>query len=996
MAFTGKDPKDTYLALLNLGDANETLPATTPTETVLDAAGNSSLLGLSQNTIEFIGILLADVASGMVIDTGIAFEADAVSVDSVLNKSDNTVGVFFTSGDPEGSLTAGVGSLALRDDGVAGATLYVKESGTGNTGWVAYDFVTNFLDLGDTPGAFSADKWLKVDGTGNFLEWSDAPLGAFTDLSDTPDPLVAGKWMKVNAGGTAIEFTDDPTAAATTFINLPDTPASYVSGKWLQTTGSEIVFVDAPPMTFDDLTDTNITALAQGEILYYDGADWVNLGVGVDGYVLSTQGAAANPTWVSITSISTFVGLADTPGTFTADKWLKVDGTGNFIEWVDNTLLALEDVNITTPVQGEMFFFDGSDWIALPVGSAGQFLTTQGAGANPTWGVSTFDGLDDTIMTTPAQGEVLFFDGTDWINLGVGTDGYVLTTHGAAADPDWADASSVSTFAGLSDTIITTPAQGEVLYFDGSDWLNLAVGTDGDYLTTHGAASNPTWTTPSSGAFADLTDTVITTPAQGEVLFFDGSDWVNLAVGADGYYLTTHGAASDPTWVAPGTGGTLAALDDTNITAPAHGGILYFDGSDWVDMSVGTSGYLLATQGSGAAPIWVVPGAGLTFAALDDTVMTTPAQGEVLYFDGTDWVNLGVGTNGHFLTTHGAASNPTWSSASAGSTFAGLSDTIITTPAQGEVLFFDGSDWVNLGVGTEGYVLTTHGASSNPTWVEGGGGGSDLTAIHDNVADEITAITPKTTLDDADELLIEDSGASFVKKAVALSDLKTYAGGGGDYLPLVGGTLTGDLLIDKTLADLSFEVGASGELTWRMRSTTADFELRDMETSYGAFKVHAGAGDNLAILFHINQYGVSVGTPVTSSDGGELVFYLEKQAGADLTMAVEDDGSYGFSDKAGSRHTAIHFNSGAMAFGDAAATTQVNGSAGRPTYKPGAGSAVDIALLLSGTGSPQGSVTANVGDFYIDTSGGVGAVLYVKAVGTDSSGWDLVTTSAAS
>jgi hypothetical protein len=41
------------------------------------------------------------------------------------------------SGSPEGYLTAVVGSMCTRTDGGAGTTLYVKESGTGNTGWVA-------------------------------------------------------------------------------------------------------------------------------------------------------------------------------------------------------------------------------------------------------------------------------------------------------------------------------------------------------------------------------------------------------------------------------------------------------------------------------------------------------------------------------------------------------------------------------------------------------------------------------------------------------------------------------------------------------------------------------------------------------------------------------------------------------------------------------------------------------------------------------------------
>ncbi len=40
------------------------------------------------------------------------------------------------SGSPEGAVTAPVGSLFSRTDGGAGTSLYVKQSGTGNTGWV--------------------------------------------------------------------------------------------------------------------------------------------------------------------------------------------------------------------------------------------------------------------------------------------------------------------------------------------------------------------------------------------------------------------------------------------------------------------------------------------------------------------------------------------------------------------------------------------------------------------------------------------------------------------------------------------------------------------------------------------------------------------------------------------------------------------------------------------------------------------------------------------
>jgi len=47
--------------------------------------------------------------------------------------------VFWSSGtgSPEGVLTANIGSLYSRTDGGAGTSFYVKESGTGNTGWVS-------------------------------------------------------------------------------------------------------------------------------------------------------------------------------------------------------------------------------------------------------------------------------------------------------------------------------------------------------------------------------------------------------------------------------------------------------------------------------------------------------------------------------------------------------------------------------------------------------------------------------------------------------------------------------------------------------------------------------------------------------------------------------------------------------------------------------------------------------------------------------------------
>ncbi len=57
------------------------------------------------------------------------------------------------------------------------------------------------------------------------------------------------------------------------------------------------MLVSSVPGALDDLSDVVITAGAQGDILYYNGTNWVNLGPGTSGKFLKTQGPAANPIW---------------------------------------------------------------------------------------------------------------------------------------------------------------------------------------------------------------------------------------------------------------------------------------------------------------------------------------------------------------------------------------------------------------------------------------------------------------------------------------------------------------------------------------------------------------------------------------------------------------------------------------------------------------------------------------------------------------------------
>lgn len=73
--------------------------------------------------------------------------------------------------------------------------------------------------------------------------------------------------------------------------------------------------------------------------------------------------------------------------------------------------------------------------------------------------------------------------------------------------------------------------------------------------------------------------------------------------------------------------------------------------------------------------------------------------------------------------------------------------------------------------------LVWNGSQWAPSGVTGGGAGSDTTAIHDNEAGEIAAITEKTVPVSADLLIIEDSAAGNVKKRVQIGNLPGGAGG---------------------------------------------------------------------------------------------------------------------------------------------------------------------------------------------------------------------------
>jgi hypothetical protein len=103
-----------------------------------------------------------------------------------------------------------------------------------------------------------------------------------------------------------------------------------------------------------------------------------------------------------------------------------------------------------------------NDFLPSQTGNTGKSLITNGSASS--WGFPT--GLN---ITSQAQGDILFYNGSAWVRFAPGTSGNVLKTLGAGQTPTWTDTSPKA-----ADLAITSQAAGDILYFDGTNWVRLA------------------------------------------------------------------------------------------------------------------------------------------------------------------------------------------------------------------------------------------------------------------------------------------------------------------------------------------------------------------------------------------------------------------------------------------------------------------------------------------------------------------------------------------
>ena len=223
-----------------------------------------------------------------------------------------------------------------------------------------YSTVSNLNDLGDvnTTGVangkilkydLSSTSWVIADDSGgggggnvavgSIMIWSGAtnqiPTGwqlcdGTNGSPDLRDKFVIGAGNNYNVDDTGGSTTETVNISGSDTVNISasdNVTISGTTGTVQQTGGSAYTSMYSQANhthSFSGSATVNITA---SDTVNISGSDTVN--------TLPPYYALCYIYCTSAGSNQSFIGLDDTPSSFTADKWLKVNSGGTFLEWAD-------------------------------------------------------------------------------------------------------------------------------------------------------------------------------------------------------------------------------------------------------------------------------------------------------------------------------------------------------------------------------------------------------------------------------------------------------------------------------------------------------------------------------------------------------------------------------------------------------------------------------------------------------------------------------------
>ena len=543
---------------------------------------------------------------------------------------------------PANDLTAGSGGVSVLQD--LNDVVYTGTSDNGgplNSGEVLYyngsnwtnstlSVPSNVSDLSDVSNAAPSDGEALLWDAGNSL-WVPGTVsgGGGSDGNDYVDAVsLSGTDLVIGRTGALADLTVDLSTfsgGATTLNALTDVNAGSPGDgqvlKWQASTSKWIAAADQTStggtgISLTDLSRTNASPAAVSK-LEYDNTTGVFTYTPplLTGYLTAEADTLATVTsrGSSTTNNITVGGNGSTGGITLSDGSVAIrTGTGNVASIdlyceVNNA----HKVSIKAPAHSA---FSGDHEFVLPPdeGTSGYLLSTNGSGTT-SW------------VAPPSGGGV-----TD------GDKGAIVVSQSGAT---W---TLDATLNELSNVSVSSPQLNDVLKWDGSQWTSAADATgggvtDGDKGAIVVSQSGATWTL--DAAITELSDVSVSSPSIGQVLKYNGSNWVNgtdandTAV-SDGDKGDITVSNSGATWnIDANTIGTteLSATGTANSSKYLRGDNTWQPTSD-LGVSDGDKGAIVVSQ-SGAT--WTLDA---TLNEISNVNVSSPSTGEVLQFNGSNWV----------------------------------------------------------------------------------------------------------------------------------------------------------------------------------------------------------------------------------------------------------------------------------------------------------------------------------------------------------------------
>ena len=260
--------------------------------------------------------------------------------------------------------------------------------------------------------------------------------------------------------------------------------------------------------------------------------------------------------------------------------------------------------------QGDVLFYGGTDYERLAAGTSGQFLKTQGAGADPIWGTVSTDPtmggdisgtasnaqiaanavtsneiannavtgakisfIDDSVAVT--DGHVLVADGTDYNNVAVSGDISITNAGVTAIAAGAVGASEVASTIDLSSKTVTLPAASVTAHVTAYD--DLQIRKDIATLALHNAIARDLAANTMGQSFVDTFEdatgidaTTTCSRNANEYVSSIVTTGQTVTIGGNATYSTTDKKIGSGSLYLDGTSGTGLSVPQSGITTGAY------------------------------------------------------------------------------------------------------------------------------------------------------------------------------------------------------------------------------------------------------------------------------------------------------------------------------------------------------------------------------------------------------------------------------------------